>query len=433
MRQLKNALRVMLLVSGTAQADDLIAVYQQALQADPQLKTAEYKVDVSNAQKGQALGRLLPQVTGTANWSTNDQQIANFDNINYKGTRYYVSLSQSLLDLAKFWDWKRAREVENQYASELIDAQHTLIFNVVERYFAVLDAEDQLHLTQEEKRTTETELEQIKKQFSKQLIKITDVYEAEARLDQLKADEIEAESILFTARQALSELTNTPAQPLDRLREDIEYHELEGKLDDWLAVAKSENPLLAAEQSAVEAASNNVTVQKSRYLPVVDLQLNYYNTDTGYQSVQISQTQTQTAAINVNVPIFTGGTTTHRVFEAQSQLEMAKQQREAKTRALIKETTDAFTISNAHVRRIKASVKALQFAQKSREAMQRGLKFGVVTVADLLRAQETELKAQRELVRARYQYIIDRVRFLKAIGTVSEENLQEINGWLIKQ
>lgn len=65
----------MLLVSGTAQADDLIAVYQQALQADPQLKTAEYKVDVSNAQKGQALGRLLPQVTGTANWSTNDQQI----------------------------------------------------------------------------------------------------------------------------------------------------------------------------------------------------------------------------------------------------------------------------------------------------------------------------------------------------------------------
>lgn len=89
--------------------------------------------------------------------------------------------------------------------------------------------------------------------------------------------------------------------------------------------------------------------------------------------------------------------------------------------------------SYAHARRIKASVKALQSAQKSREAMQRGLKFGVVTVAYLLRAQETELKAQRELVRTRYQYIIDRVRFLKAIGTVSEENLQEINGWLIKQ
>ena len=128
----------------------------------------------------------------------------------------------------------------------------------------------------------------------------------EARLDQIKADEIEAESLLLIARQALKELTNTSPQQLDKLREGIDYNELEGKLDDWLAVAKSENPLLAAQLSAIEAASNNVAVQKSRYLPVVDLQLNYYDTNTGYQSVQTNSTETQVAAINVNVPIFTG-------------------------------------------------------------------------------------------------------------------------------
>lgn len=420
----------MIICASPAQADSLIDVYHQALQADPELKTSELKVEVGSAQKGQALGQLLPQISATGNWSKNNQQIKGATDQTYNGTRYYVSLTQSVLDFGKFWDWRRTREVENQYASELIDAQHTLMLKVVQRYFAVLDAEDQLRLTQLEKQATASEQEQVGRQFAKQLIKVTDLYEVEARLDQIKADEIEAESALIIAKQALKELTNNLPQQLNKLREHIEYKELEGKLDDWIAVAKSENPILAAQLSAIEAASNDVAAQKSKHLPVVDLQLNYYDTNTGYQSSQINATQTQVAAINVNVPIFTGGTTTHRVFEAQSRLAISKEENEAKIRALVKETSDAFSASNANARRIKASEKALASAIKSREAMQSGLKYGVETMADVLRAQQLEFKARRELSRSKYEYIINRVRFLNAIGTISEENLLEVNAWL---
>jgi outer membrane protein len=391
------------------------------------------KVEVGNAQNGQALGQLLPQISATGNWSKNNQQIKGAAGHDYNGTRYYVSLTQSVFDFGKFWDWRRTREVEKQYASELIDAQHTLMFKVVERYFAVLDAEDQLHLTQLEKQAIASESEQVNRQFAKQLVKITDLYEVEARLDQVKADEIESESNLIIAKQALKELTNNLPLQLDKLHNGIEYKELEGKLDDWIEVAKSENPILAAQLSAIEAASNNVAVQKSKYLPVVDLQLNYYDTDTGYQSTQTNATQTQVAAINVNVPIFTGGTTTYRMFEAQSRLAMSKEENEAKIRALVKETSDAFSASNANARRIKASEKALASAIKSREAMQRGLGYGVETMADVLRALQIEFKARRELSKSKYEYITNRVRFLNAIGTISEENLLEVNAWLAKQ
>ena len=432
MLKLKHIALFSMVLTRSVNAEDLLSVYNQALAADPQLRTAELKVEVGNAQKGQALGQMLPQISGTANWSNNQQAIQTLPDQNYKGTRYYVSLSQSLIDFAKFWDWKRAQEVENQYTSELLDAQHELIFNVIERYFTVLDADDQLSLIQAEKQATESELEQTKKQFAKQLIKITDVYEAEARLDQLNADLIEAESKLIIAKQALKELTNSNIEHFDKLKEGIEYNELDGKLDDWIAVAKSQNPIVAAQQSAIEAASNNVAVQKSRYLPVVDLQLNYYDTDTGYQSARTSHTQTQVAAINVNVPIFTGGTTTHRMFEAQSRLAIAHEENESKIRALIKETSDAFTSSNANARQVTASEKALNSAGKSREAMQSGLRYGVETVADLLRAQQQEFKAKRELSKSKYQYITNRVRFLKAIGSINVDNLQEINQWLTK-
>ncbi len=434
MFKIKTGLLVISLL-GTIQvhAESLFTIYQQALQEDPQLKTAEFKVEVGASQKGQALGQLLPQVSAIGNLSTNKQvgYIAKGSNTHYSGTRYYVSLTQSVVDFAKFWEWRRTQEVENQYASELIEAHHGLIFNVVQRYFGVLDAEDQLQLTQQEKQATENELEQVKKQFAKQLIKITDLYEVEARLDQIKADEIQAESLLLIAKQALTELTNNAPHQLDKLRENVDYKELEGNLDEWIAVAKSENPLLASQLSAIEAARNNVSVQKSRYLPVVDLQLNYNDSNTGYQSTQTPVYQTEVAALNITVPIFTGGTTTHRMYEAQSRLAMSKEESEAKLRALVKETSDAFSSSNANARRIKAAEKALASAVKSKEAMQSALKLGVETVADLLRAQQLEYKAKREFSKSKYEYIINRMRFLRAIGTVNEDNLQEVNSWLV--
>jgi outer membrane protein len=414
-------------------AEGLLQVYQQALQADPKLRTAEYTLEMVSAQSGQALGQLLPQVNGTVNFSKNNQSNVGGDTRSYDGARYYVSLTQSLLDFSKFWDWKRSQKVEDQYSAELEAAKHQLLLSVAERYFAVLDADEALTLAKLEKQTTETQLNQTKQQFAKQLIKITDLYEVEARLDQIQADEIEAASRLKIAQQALRELTNASSPPLEKLREDISYNELEGNLDDWIEVAKSQNPSMSAQLSAIDAADDNVVTQKTRYLPVVDLQLNYYDTDTGFQSVQTNHTQTQVAAINVNVPIFTGGTTTNKVAEANARLKIAKEQHESLFRELMREVSDAFTSSNANAMRVKASQKALSSAITSRESMKTGLEYGVQSIADLMRAQQLEFKAKRELAKSRYQYISNRFKFLKLSGAISEANIIEVDDWLVNK
>jgi len=195
-------------------------------------------------------------------------------------------------------------------------------------------------------------------------------------------------------------------------------------------MAQSQNPGVSAKQIAIQAAENNVTVQKSKYLPVAELQLNYYDTDTGYQSSQSPPTQVQTAAINVNVPLFSGGTTAHQMFEAQQRLQLSKNDNEAAVRAITKETSDAFLTANANARRISASQKALVSAGKSREAMERGYHYGVVTISDVIKAQQDEFSAKKDFTQAKYSYIKNRIRFMHAIGSIAEENLLEINGWL---
>jgi outer membrane protein len=426
----KTALAILAFALGNpANAEDLLGIYRQALEADPELRSSETKIKIGSAQKGQALGQMLPQVTATGNWSTNTQRNGNVSN-DYYGSHYVVSLNQTVLDFPKFWAWRKAQSTESQYTLESVQAQQSLLFNVVDKYFAVLEAEDGLSFLQDEEATTQQQVHQIQRLFDKELAKVTDLYAIEARLDQIKADLIEAETKVVTAKEGLRALTSTMPATLMKLRDNIDYKELDGKLEDWLEVAKSENPTLIAQQYAIAAADHDVAAQQAKHLPVVEVQLTYYDTNTGFQSARIGQTETGVAAINVNVPIFSGGTTSQQAQEAQHKLTLNKYDNEAKLRALVKETSDAFLTSNANVRRIKAIQKALESASKSREAMETGFEYGVQTINDILKAQQEEFKARRDLAKAKYGYIRNRMRFLQAIGTVSEENLVEVNGWL---
>lgn len=418
----------------SAKAEDLISIYQQALQADPQLKSSEIKTEIGADQKGQAFGQMLPQINASANWSKNEQSIqsaSTSNNSDYNGARYFISLNQTLFDFSKYWEWQRTSKIEDQYTREATQAKNQLMFKVVDLYFNALEAEDQLKFAKTEKDSFQKQLEQIQKLFAKQLLKITDLYAAEARLDQLSAEIILAESNVNTALEDIRELTGTTPSTLNNLRETIEFIEISGEIQQWIEMAQVQNPAISAKKIAISAAENNVNVQKSKYLPIVDLQLSYYDTNTGFQSSNLgSDTKTSVAAINVNIPIFTGGTTTHQVHEAERRVQLSKNENESIIRAVIKETSDAFYSTNVGVRQIQSSIKALKSTSKSREAMERGYQLGVVTISDVIKSQQEELSAKKKLSQAKYNYIKNRIRFMNATGSIKEENLQEINHWL---
>ncbi|NOU44865.1 MAG: TolC family outer membrane protein [Methyloglobulus sp.] len=416
--------------ASTSHADDLLSIYHQALQADPTTQSAHVKVKIGEAQKEQAKGQMLPQVTGSANWSTNYQTFGNNPTNNYGGTRYYISLNQTLIDFAKFWNWRKAKATESQYEREAAQAEQNLLFEVTDKYFSVLEAEDELSLYQSEAEITGKEARQIQQQYDKQMVKVTDLYAIQAKLDQINAAAVEAEAKAQAAKQALQQLTNASPVNLAKLKDHIDYKPLEGKLEDWLAVARSENPAIAAQGYAIAAAEHDVDQQQAGHYPVVEAQLNYYNTDIGYQNQRTGQLDNQVAAINVNVPIFSGGATHQRVQEAKHRLTLNQYGKETKLRELNKITSEAYLNANASVKRIKANQKALSSASKSSDAMATGFNYGVQTLNDVLKAQDEEFQALQDLSKAKYGYVKNRMKFLQAIGSISEDNLKEVNSWL---
>ena len=420
----------MVLAMQYAYAEDLISIYTKALQADPTLIASQYKVAMGEAQRGQAGGALLPQISGNINLSMNDRYSSGFGSESYTGERYNVRLTQSVIDLPRYWDWDRSKEVVGQYKAENKDAEDALMLDVVERYFIALEERDNLFLVQQEKETTKTQLKQFKKQYKKQIIKITDVLEIEAKLDSLEADEIEAETKFILAKEKLSELTGEKVEFLDELKADIEFSLIEGDLSQWIDQAKKINPALEATQKSIAAALSDVAQQKTKHLPVVDLQLSYNISNTGFESSQQPEIETQVAALNMNVPIFSGGTTTRRADEAAQKLEIAKQENIAKLREIIRQTRDSYLSSNASLRRIKASEKALESSTKSRAAMEKGFKYGVQTISDVLISQAREFRAKRDLLQSKYFHIKSKMWFKRVVGDINEESMEEINAWL---
>ena len=69
-------------LSGTAQAESLLEIYQQALQSDPQIHEAEARRLAALEAKPQARGVLMPQITATGDWTTAKTSGSSFSIIN---------------------------------------------------------------------------------------------------------------------------------------------------------------------------------------------------------------------------------------------------------------------------------------------------------------------------------------------------------------
>src|SRR5579862_2025607 len=150
-----------------APAADLLAVYQRALQNDPQLREAEANRLAALESKPQALSALLPQLSGSGvatrekdTGSTNTVQPVTINNGNGPITvlesypfdgrvdttthRYGIDLRQNVFRWENWVALKRADAQVAQAEADYQAAQQDLMSRVAQRYFDVLAAQDDL-------------------------------------------------------------------------------------------------------------------------------------------------------------------------------------------------------------------------------------------------------------------------------------------------
>lgn len=418
---------------------DLLQLYEQTLAANPILKGREYSIDQAKAQKDEALAKLLPQVMAVGNLSWNDFTQATAKTPldpsgsvtnRYEGQRGVIQARQALFDLPSYLGWRSAGSVVLQSEQELEAVRMATTADLIDRYFTVLEASDEMNYVQGEKELTTGEMQRIRRMYERQLAMVTDLYEVEAYYQTLLTREIEVDNAKAVALEKLRETTGMPVPEVAPLARD-RLPEVPGQVDEWVRDAIGRHPALLALQHAIDAAATAIAGARAQHLPQLALQMSEtYADNVGFDNRPFPRYTSGNVGLQLNVPIFSGGGIEAAAREAVARYQTVQEKRTEKLREIERQTRTAYLNARTGWARVDSTAREVAFREKARDAQEKSYELGVATIVALLESKKNLLKARFENAGARYDYIRALVALRLWTGTLSQRDIEDINGWL---
>jgi outer membrane protein len=446
--------------ASAAPAADLLAVYQRALQNDPQLREAEATRLAALEAKPQALSALLPQLSGSgvvtrerdvgptnttepvsAPGTPTELESFPFDGrVDTTTHRYGIDLRQNIF---RWQNWVALKSADAQVAQAEADyqaAQQDLMERVSQRYFDVLAAQDDLEAQQVALTSIQRQLDQAESRYKIGLIAVTDVEEARAAHDSGAAAVIAAKRTLASTQELLREITG---EGFDYLARPIEPFELANpdpvSEDRWVEMALQQNLALVSSRLAADIARENVSNARGGHFPTLDLVGSRYKdltngTDTftdgtpaGGSSVDQNQ---RTIGLQLTFPLYSGGMVSSQVRQAVYQHRAAKERVERVARQTEHDARDSYLGVLSEISRVKALRRAVESNATSLRATESGYEAGTRTAVDVLQSRQLWVQAQTDYSRSRYDYMMNVIKLQQAAGTLSVQSLEKINALL---
>ena len=456
---MKRLLTLLALVcsAAAAPAADLLAVYQRALQNDPQLREAEATRLAALEAKPQALSALLPQLSGSGvvtrekdTGSTNTTEPVSapgqptvlesfpFDGrVDTTTHRYGVDLKQNVFRWENWVALKRADAQVAQAEADYQAARQDLMERVAQRYFDVLSAQDDLEAQQVALVSINRQLEQAESRYQIGLIAVTDVEEARAAHDSGAAAVIASKRTLASNQELLREITG---EAIDTLARPIEPFELASpdpvSEDRWVEMALQQNLALVSSRLAADIARENVSAARGGHFPSLDLVGSRYKdtsngTDTFTDGTSAGGTtldqQQRTIGLQLTFPIYSGGMVSSQVRQAVYLHRAAKERVERVARQTEHDARDSYLGVLSEISRVKALRRAVESNAISLHATESGYEAGTRTAVDVLQSRQLWVQAQTDYARSRYDYMLNVIKLQQAAGTLSQQSLEKLN------
>ncbi|KOO14698.1 outer membrane channel protein [Vibrio xuii] len=423
-------------LSTNAFADTLADIYNQAKENDPTLLSAAAQRDAAFESVTSSRSSLLPQINLTAgyNLTRGDTDLdagGTIDNdknaltagINFSQELYQRS-SWLTLDISE----KSARQADASYAA----IQQALILRVSTAYFDVLRAQDNLEFVQAEKAAVGRQLEQTKQRFEVGLSAITDVHDAQAQYDAVLADEVLAQNSLVNSYEGLREITGQEHSNLDVLdTKRFSASKTSTAIDALVDEAQQKNLSLLSARIAQDVAKDNISLASSGHLPSLTLDGGYNYGDIA-ESTSDGTTNNFNIGVNLNVPLYTGGNISSQTKQAEFSYVAASQDLEATYRSVVKDVRAFNNNISASIGALRAYEQTVVSAQSALEATEAGFDVGTRTIVDVLDSTRRLYDANKSLSNARYDYILSVLQLRQAVGTLSEQDILDINAGLKK-
>lgn len=438
-RLLKRVTPVALvLLAAPAFAVDLNSVYTIARTNDPVIGAAREGYEARRQAAPQSRAALLPSLAAQGNTAWNERKFKlpaiGIDNFNTHG--WNAQLRQSVVNLSNWHTWQSSRTAVKGAQWELAATEQELLVRVATAYLNVLRAQDFLDSSLAAEAAVKRQLEQVQQRFDVGLVAITDVLESTAIYDNAVVQRIQADGDHDNFFNTLTTLTGESFAELSKLSEKLPVvSPAPASAEDWVNAALESNYGILSARESMRTARQTLRARRADRLPTIDATVttthnvdrsaSFFNPDG--EGTKIDQ---DIYALEINLPIYQGGFMTARSREARALFRQAVQRLEEQQRNVERDVRNLYRSVTTDVIRVKARLKAIKSSESALEATQTGYEVGTRNIVDVLQAQQRLYSSQFDYADSRYTYILNLLRLKQAAGTLTPQDLVDINTFM---
>ena len=427
---------------------DLLTVYEEAVLNDAQLSSARIQNQSMKELIDQGLSLFLPNINIDASYGQNDNKrkiltsginndLLSGTSANYESYDYGVTITQPIFNYASYAKYKQNLIQSSLSDKQLIKAQQNLIFRVSNVYFETLMAMDEIKLLQAQYSAIKAQLAEAEARFELGLISITDVNEAKTKEALLKIDKIDAIQKLKIKKRQIESITGILPGRLKPLNSVMTFTKLENQAEEWVSMALENSLEIQIKKDEVQIADREIDIRSGDRYPTIDaMARRSRDWDKGgypYGSVANKGVRSfsDTIGLEVNIPIYSGGYASSRVREGRLLKLKIKEDGEYLRRQIELEVRENYLNLQSNFAEINAYQQALLSAEITLDSTNLGFQVGLRNSVDVLRAQQVFFDAEKEMLKARYNYLINQVKLKQSVGMLSKTDIVNINKYLI--
>nr|WP_070961425.1 efflux transporter outer membrane subunit [Hyphomonas sp. Mor2] len=397
--------------------DTLNDLVNEALAANPSIRSQFYAVEATRAQARSTYGRTLPNVSASASAG---------------GTSNYIAVTDSRTDNSTFgigadlsWEfdlWGRLRASIDAAEADLIaseadlaSARLALAAQTASAWFDLNEALAQERVAVQTYEARTRALELTERRFSRGLATALDVRTA-------RTTQASAEASIAGRRQASGNasrrleilLGRYPSSELDALAELPSLEPISAAASPVLLLSR--RPDIAAAEARVAAAGLRAEQARLAMLPALRLTGSVSTTETDLADALDPSRVAARLIASLTAPIFNGGALDADRDAAVARARAAVETYAATTLTAWREVEDALAADSLLAQQENAQVRALEEARLAEELATRQYTNGLVSIFNLIDSQTRRLNAESNVIAARSARASNRVSFHLALG-----------------
>jgi len=420
----------------------LVDLYEIARGYDASFISAKAQYEANLAKANQTLGGILPNISlGSTATRTNAELTYDKPTSTYvNGQNTYgnytanVTMTQPIYRPAVWATYKQGGRQLLQATAQYEAAEQELLVRVTQTYFDVLSSQDSLEFVKAQKKAVAEQLASAKRNFEVGTATITGVRDAQARYDLTYAQEIAAENDLRIKTLSLGLAIGRSDIKAKPLRDNSKLIDPpKDPMDNWVSQSEAMSPTVRQAQLALDVAKLEVDKAFAGHLPTLDGQIvyggvrNLSGSSTSPTSGVSNHVLNPSASLTLSVPLFAGLTTQYRIRETKALEDKAVSDLDNAKRTVAQTTRTAYLGLIAGLSQVKAYEAAEASTQSALDANKLGYSVGVNINIDVLNSQSQLYQTKRDLAKARYDVLVGNLKLRQAAGTLTPQDLQNIN------